>query len=738
MWLFASTLVLSASLVFTVQPMFAKMVLPRLGGTPAVWNTCVVFFQLTLLAGYAYTHATIRWCGVRRQAWVHLVVLAIPILFLPIAIGPQWQPPPTAQPVYWLLLLLAAVAGPPFFVVSTTAPLLQRWFVETGHPQAADPFFLYAASNLGSLGALLAYPFMIEPFLTLQAQSRIWEAGYVMLVAGVSACAWVMRGSGGDGAFPFVSTASAAPAERDSHPAPVSWRTRGRWVALAAVPSSLMLSVTTYVSTDVAAVPLLWVVPLALYLLTFVIAFARRPLIGFGWLRTLFPLIVLLPAITIVMRSTPPLAGIPLHFLAFFAAALVCHGRLAQSRPSAHQLTEFYVWMSAGGAVGGLFNTLIAPLIFVTTAEYPLGLVAVCLLGLPAGRSNGAPVRWRPFLVDLLVAAVVAGLTWALLSLAQLRAPDGAEWLSFGRTFAIPLALALACWRRPSRFALALGAVLLANHVYGGTTFPVLHAERTFFGQHVVTDRGGFRFLRHGTTTHGAQPHADQLRCEPTTYYARTGPIGQLFGSFVGAEARQQIGVIGLGTGSMAAYARPGQQWTFFEINPAVVALSEGRYFTYLTECAADARVTIGDARRRISEAPDASFDVLVFDAFSSDAVPVHLMTLEALELYLRKLSAHGVLAFHISNRYLDLVPVFESLAKRLGLVALAQFNTASPADERRISQYSSRWVILARTSSDFGDVARDPRWTPLQSDPAMSVWTDDFSNITRTIIWGW
>jgi len=734
--LYTCTLLLSASLIFLVQPMFAKMVLPRLGGTPAVWNTCVVFFQLTLLGGYAYTHLTVQWLGVRRQAVLHLLVLTLPVFFLPIAIGPQWQPPASDDPVYWLLMVLAAVVGLPFFAASTSAPLLQRWFAETDHPQAKDPFFLYAASNVGSLGALLAYPIVVEPFLTLHTQSRSWAVGYLVLVVCVAACASVMWRAAGKG--PRPAPTSVVGNVDVIRPVSVSWRSRASWLALAAVPSSLMLSVTTYISTDIAAVPLMWIAPLALYLLTFIIVFARKPRVSFAWLKNLFPLIVMLPAITMVMRNTPPLAGIPLHFLAFFSAALVCHGRLAASRPRAEHLTEFYLWMSIGGALGGLFNTLVAPMVFVTTAEYPLGLVAACLLSLPVGALSSTSSRWRPLLLDVLAAASVAGLTWALLSLAQLRQPGAEEWMAFGRTFAIPFALALACWRRPSRFALVFGAILLANHAFIRTTYPVLHAERTFFGQHQVSDRGAFRMLTHGTTSHGSQAQAPGLRCEPTTYYARTGPVGQLFGTFIGERTREHIGIIGLGTGSMAAYARPGQHWTFFEINPAVVRFAEGQYFTFLTECMENYSIDIGDARRRLAEAKDGAFDVLVFDAFSSDAIPVHLVTLEALELYLRKLSTHGVMAFHVSNRYLDLGPVLGAVAARLGCVAFIQSDAAQPAETLRIGKNASSWVILARSTADVSEIAADPRWSPLDAHTEDALWTDDFSNVVRTIRREW
>jgi hypothetical protein len=726
--LFTATLLLSSALVFFVQPMFAKMVLPRLGGTPAVWNTCVVFFQLMLLAGYAYSHVTIRWLGVRRQAVLHLLILAAPLTLIPIMIAPEWQPPATSNPILWLLSVLAVAVGLPFFAVSTTAPLLQRWFADTDHRLAGDPFFLYAASNVGSLGALLAYPVIVEPLLPLQAQSRLWAAGYVLLVLAVGACALAL--------WRAPRAAVPEPVTGDRPITAVSWRTRGMWLAFSFVPSSLMLSMTTYVSTDIAAVPLLWVAPLALYLLTFVIAFARRTFRVFRWLQQLFPVIIIFPAVTMVMRNTPPLAGIPVHYFAFFTAALVCHSRLARLRPGAQHLTEFYLWMSIGGALGGLFNTLVAPVIFVSTAEYPLGLFAACWLSIPPVTAASDTIRkWRPVLLDALVAGVVFGITWGLLKYAESR-QSSIEWMAFGRTFAIPFALALACWRRPSRFALVFGAVLMANHVDKAVDSSDVHVERTFFGPHRVSDQNGFRYLSHGTTYHGAQAFDQNLRCEPTTYYARTGPIGQLFTSFVGAGAKNSIGIIGLGTGSMAPYARPGQRWTFFEINPKVIEFSEGRYFTFLTECIRDYTIRLGDARLRLAEAPDGSFDVLVFDAFSSDAIPVHLITLEALEMYMRKLSPHGVLAFHISNRYLDLGPVLGALARRLGLVAHDESDSELPIERQRISKFAARWVILAREVTDFGDLAYDSRWKDVAADSGARVWTDDFTNILETIRW--
>ena len=737
--LFGSTLFLSALLLFLVQPMFAKMVLPRLGGTPAVWNTCVVFFQLTLLAGYVYTHATVRWLGVRRQALLHVAVLALPLLLLPIRLDPHWQPPPTANPVYWLLMVLTVVAGLPFLVVSTSAPLLQRWYAATGHTGASDPFFLYAASNLGSLGALFAYPTVIEPLLKVQNQSRLWAWGYAALAVAIAACAGVTWRSTGRSVAEGTERPAASPSP--------AWGTRLLWLGLSAVPSSLMLSVTTYVSTDIASVPLLWVVPLALYLLTFVIAFARRPPVSWLLVSDLFPLIVLLPATVMVLRDTPPLGGIPLHFAAFFAAALLCHGRLASSRPSAEHLTEFYVWLSLGGALGGMFNTLVAPLVFKTVAEYPLGLVAACLLRqVPArpatdghGGASGTSGRaaWRPIAGDVLAVLALFAVTWAVLAAADAWSRSDAEWIYFGRTFAVPFAVCLVLSKRPSRFALAIGAVLYASSSYDWTKRPVLSSERTFFGLHQVVDRGNFLSLINGTTSHGSQAKAASARCEPTAYYGRTSPVGQLFGTFVGTHTRRRIGSIGLGAGTLAAYSQRGQAWTFFEINPAIRQIAEsGVYFTYLRACIGDYTIELGDARQSLARAPAHSYDVLVFDAFSSDAIPVHLITLEAIEGYLEKLTPGGVLVFHISNRYLDLGPVLGAVANRLGLTALIQSQDRLSREATSTGMFESTWVVMARSAEDLGDVALDPRWKPLAADRDAPLWTDDFSDIVSILNW--
>ena len=390
---FGLTLFVSSVLLFLVQPMVGKMILPSLGGTPAVWNTCMVFFQAALLGGYAYAHASVNWLGVRRQAALHLILLFIPLAVLPIVIGQDATPPTRGNPVFWLLGQLAWRVGLPFFVVSTSAPLLQRWFADTGHPAAKDPYFLYAASNLGSFLALLAYPLVVEPTLHLESQSVVWAGGYGALIGLILICAIVVwRSRSGGGTNP-VGQDEALSGDLPATSAPTPGR-RLRWVLLALVPSSLMLGVTTHVTTDLAPVPLLWIIPLALYLLTFVFVFARKPPISHALMLRVFPFAIVPAAILVVLVELPPVPDVVLvlvQLVTFFVAAMVCHGELVASRPAAGHLTEFYLWMSVGGVLGGLFNAVISPVLFNSLIEYPLMLVAACLALGVRGQGRGKP-----------------------------------------------------------------------------------------------------------------------------------------------------------------------------------------------------------------------------------------------------------------------------------------------------------------------------------------------------------
>jgi spermidine synthase len=723
--LFALTLFVSSALLFLVQPMFAKLVLPLLGGTPTVWNTCVVFFQAMLLLGYAYAHATTRWLGVKRQAALHVVVVLLPALVLPIALGANWEPPTDRNPMAWLLGVLLISVGLPFFVVSSTAPLLQKWFSTTRHKSAADPYFLYMASNAGSMLALLSYPVLLEPTLRLQEQSALWTAGYGAMALLIVACVAVVHFTAAGA--PSSSRAPSVPLDPASSGAP-SPTLRLRWIALAAVPSSLMLGVTTFLSTDIAAVPLLWIVPLALYLGTFIVAFSA----GAGRVQPvvdrLLPLVLLPLVLLLVTQITQPASLVmPLHVLAFGVLALVCHLELAASRPSTAHLTEFYLWISVGGLLGGLFNTILAPLVFVSIAEYPIAIVLACLLRVTRqGHATSPPRGW-------LTVVAAGALVLAAGALAQRWSLDSRMWLAM---LGAALMVSFTVSRHATYFAAAVAVMLAAGVFAGPNAGDGLHAERTFFGVYRVTNDsdGQYRSLYHGTTLHGRQSRDPAREEEPLTYYHRSGPIGQVLTALAGPLERGHIGAVGLGTGSLAAYAGPQQRWTFYEIDPAVVRIAKDpRFFTYLHHARAAISIVQGDARLALKSAAPSGHDLLILDAFSSDAIPVHLITREALQVYENALAAHGVLAFHISNRHLSILPVLARLAAERSLTALTQFDVSAPQDTAT-GKTSSQWVVMARSADDLLTLATDARWARPDVSPDARVWTDDFSNIVSVI----
>ncbi len=718
---FAATLFVSALLLFWVQPMFTKMVLPLLGGAPAVWNTAMLFFQAMLLAGYAYAHLTSRFLRFRWQVLLHLVVLTVAILTLPLGVAEGWSPPSSGTPVPWLIGLYGVSVGLPFFAISATAPLLQRWFSHTGHETAEDPYFLYAASNVGSILALFAYPVVMEPMLTLDGQSWAWTIGYAALCVMIATCAVKVFRRVGD--FQMPRGEAAAPAEAPG------WRRRAHWVFLAFVPSSLLLGVTTHITTDVAAAPFLWVIPLALYLLTFVLTFARRPPLPHHRLLQIHPFVMVVGA-AFFWAHNPFYLLLPLHLLVFFVAAMVCHGELIGRRPAASHLTEFYFWMSFGGMLGGVFNALLAPMLLDSIAEYPLVLALACLARpWPRDKMRAARrIDWlAPVLVGLflLVADIILG---------QSVTPDSntAIILLF---IVLPL-LAVLSRHRPGGLALGVGTLLVFGPIvmHGGET---LVRDRSFFGVYSVRSEqaGAFHILMHGTTHHGGQYRDADRRRLPTAYYYPTGPVGRLFDALNEARPPRRVGVIGLGSGALSCYRRDGQMWTFYEIDPAVTALAQDlRYFHHLAECAPGARVVHGDARLSLEAEPDAQYDLLISDAFSSDSIPVHLVTREALQLFVRKLTEDGVLVINISNRNIDLEPVLGELAEQIGLSARI-FHFRPSAEEKANSALNASWVVMTRPGDDtFLD--GDEGWRPMRRDPGTRPWTDDYSNIVGALRW--
>jgi SAM-dependent methyltransferase len=765
--LYALTLFTGATLLFVMQPMVGKMILPLLGGTPAVWSTCMVFFQAALLGGYAYAHALTSRLRPSRQVLVHVVALALPFAVLPLAVNPHLLRGGEANPILDVLALLSLSVGLPFLVVSATAPLLQKWFTHTEHPAARDPYFLYAASNLGSMLALLGYPTLVEPRLHLQGsswltQTTLWSLGYAGLAGLTALCALALWWKPALEPVPVSAEAATAPAPPEERP---RWARRLYWIVLAFVPSSLLLGVTTYITTDLAAVPLLWVLPLAIYLLTFILAFGRWPrLLHFLVVRLALPLTLVV--IFLMVSALPERIWVIVlwHFGLFFVLALACHGALALDRPGSRHLTEFYLLISVGGVLGGLFNALVAPVVFSSLIEYPLMMVLACvLLAAAEGAALGLGTGARRALLAVAAAAALALVLYSesatlrvdfafLERVLDVGADRVSDWLDPAERLANklliygpPLAVAWFLRRRPLHLGVALASILLISGFVDARNNDQIRQSRSFFGVLRISrdrDPKGYTELRHGTTLHGRQSLEPSRRAEPLSYYQRKGPVGQLFAELDRRAGSVHMAVVGLGTGTLAAYARPGDRITFYEIDRLVRDIAfDPAYFTYATDArdrGVTMRLELGDARIRMEavrrDRPEERYDVILVDAFSSDAIPVHLLTREALRLYFDLLAPRGILALHISNRYLRLEPVVAALAEDGRYARMLQDGGTDDIP----GAVEASWAILARRTEDFGDLASDSRWTEtrLDAEPAVAAWTDDFHNLLSVFKW--
>jgi len=747
--LYTLTLFLSAFLLFAVQPMFTKMVLPLLGGSAAVWNTAVVFFQGTLLLGYFYAHLSTRHLGPRAQAIVHVVVLLTGFVFLPFAVA-GWTPPAEGLQIPWLIGLLAVSIGLPFFAVSATAPLLQKWFAHTDHAAADDPYFLYGGSNLGSLAALLLYPFLVEPLLGLRAQGRAWTGGYALLVLAIGTCGLVLVRRW----RPVVATAGAEGGSGEHRlVAHVDWKLRLQWLVLSVVPSALLLGTTLHMSTGIASAPFLWVLPLALYLLTFVLAFARK---GPGAFRVVVWCHAVVLACLAALFEEPELwALLLIHTLAMFFTAWVCHERLAKLRPVAAHLTEFYLWMSIGGVVGGILASIVAPLVFDGVYEYPLALLAGLLLR-PRPKAGSGRARVLGLVLDL----GLPGLLFLMLAQGWWQSLFGG-WGGSGVSEVLPegvvgtpgpdrylqasLIVALILLStRPLRFCLGFVAVLLhVSPLALGMTQPgasddLVYRARSFFGVYRVhelkTPLGRFHFLMNGGVLHGGQNLDRPLA--PTTYYTREGPVGQFFTVLKDLRPPvEHIGVVGLGVGAVAPYLNYGQHLTYFEIDALDEEIArDPELFTYLPDKGDQIDVKIGDGRLQLEKEPDGSFGAIIVAAFSGDAIPVHLLTQEALDLYVRKLRPGGLVLFNVTNTYLDLMPVLGNQVAASGLHARFSRDVMPM---RTAGGSKADYVVVARRAEElarFGNLV--PRWPVLEPDPSTGLWTDDFSDILEVLRW--
>jgi hypothetical protein len=715
---FTLAVFVSAALLFITEPMFGKMVLPLLGGSPAVWTTCMLFFQGALLLGYLYAHIGPRWLGLGRHTVLHIVLLALCLFVLPIGVAETAGAFRFEHPKLWLLWILTLSLGAPFVLLSSTGPLLQVWFSKTSHQQAENPYFLYAASNAGSLLGLLSYPFLLEPMIPLKGQARLWSFGYVLTVLLVALSA------------SYLQTSSPQEANRSLSPdatSRIGARAALRWTMLAFVPSSFFLALTTHLTTDVASVPLLWVIPLVLYLLSFTMVFGRYTIAPHSVLMRWQPIgLIALAVIDFWGPSASSPWLLPLHLIVFFITALVCHGELAASRPPASRLTDFYLYVAAGGVLGGMFNALVAPALFHSVFEYPLTLLVACAVR-PRLVDPTAP---RRFVWD--AALILSGC--AMLVATREAIGDRPIISVVLVASALAAVVCLRMSRDPIRFTLAVGSVVVAGVFIRETQGGILLKERNFFGVREVREdtRHRIRVLMHGTTKHGAQSTDPARRREPTSYYDRQGPLGDFFSAMPSFPGRKAA-VIGLGTGGLAAYAGTGEEWTFYEIDPDIVRLArDDRYFTYLQDTPAAVEVIVGDGRLAIAKAASHYYDLIVIDAFSSDAIPLHLLTLEALLVYRSKLSEHGVLLFHLSNRYLDLEPVLGRLIQSTGLSGLVRANTNLSRQEIESGSDQSIWAAVAGPGSSLGGLRENARWRPLRILQEVSLWTDDFSNIFK------
>jgi SAM-dependent methyltransferase len=744
--LFVLTVFSSAALVFMVQPMVAKLVLPLLGGSPSVWNTSMAFFQIALLAGYFYAHLLQRIPSVRGQAIAHLTALVVAAVALPLRVNELAGPPSSDHPNLWLLGVLTLSIGAPFAVLSATAPLVQAWHARTiGASQGKEPYALYAASNLGSLIALLAYPIVVEPLSPLAGQRYGWSAGYGLFVLIIGALAvMVSRVRAAD----VVPTQAATPRP--------SWRTRAVWVLLAAIPSSLMLGVSTYITTDVASAPFLWVLPLALYLTTFIIAFQDRPAIS--------------PATTLILQAAAIAACVAflpfrasffglqlfIHLAAFFLTALMCHQRLVARRPDPAHLTEFYLCLSLGGVVGGAFNAFLAPVIFNDVWEYPIILALSCLVR-PWGDLNKVPTwNWTMLVVGMLAAvATPVAVTFAsshVTTETVVGTFDQAELFDMAMKALLALAVISAFLvRRHALFFFLLIAVMSYAAETAADRTDTRQSWRSFFGvlklsqTYVPSLEGRVKMLAHGTTLHGAQAQNPAYACKPMVYYTPATPIGQVFTTEQAAKPGLRIGAVGLGTGSVAGYVRATDHLTFFEIDPLVVRVANDPVnFSYTTLCAKSlVDYVVGDARLTVARQPDASFDILLIDAFSSDAVPAHLLTVEAVQGYLRKLKPDGILILHLSNRNLDLMHPAQAVARAAGGYAMAQNYRPDEDDPKGTWESPEDALIVARSREALAAYAADGRWR--DADPFKArPWTDDYTNLAGALYanlkgrWSW
>lgn len=731
---FSLTLLLSAALLFSVQPMFSKMILPLLGGTPAVWNTAMLFFQVMLLAGYAYAHETTKYLSVRTQGILHIGLLVLFFFVLPFFISHDWQPPAEQDPTLWQLSLMASTVGGPFFVLAASAPMLQRWFTNTDHKDANNPYFLYGASNLGSMGALLAYPTIVEPLLSTSEQTQAWKYGYLILIALIILCQTLSTN--------FKTNNKEKTYTKNII---ITWKLRLYWLTLAFIPSSLMLGVTTFITVDIAAVPLLWVIPLALYVSTFIIVFARKPIISYETtLKIQAVFFIFLIAQLVGHIPLDVVYIISLHLILFFFCALSCHTELAHSKPDPNNLTEFYLVMSLGGALGGFFNAIIAPKFFVIPIEYAIVLTMAAAMRFSSDNEKRIHKTLQKIKNNFKTRGIdcisslpsIFAFLLVLMTMYSYAMNNTAVWSVCGTIAAICAAYFM---DKRWPFALCIGFVLLfftPGYIsLKEEGYKTLYRSRNFYGVTRIIDFKNIeRSLLNGTTSHGTQALTEKFRLSPISYYYKNTPINDAFRWLDQKQGKQNIAVVGLGVGVTACFYKKERRFDYYEINPEVVNIAQNKnFFTYLSDCGSPYNIILGDGRLTIQKAADHSYDMIVLDAFTSDNIPAHLLTTEAIQLYIQKLKPNGILLLHISNRYLNLEPVIAAIAKNINIPAYGTINLGGSIPDSELKYYPSHYASLSK-NNEYLKYLEKRSWSKAIENKSIKAWTDQFSNIVTAI----
>lgn len=757
--LFALTVFLGAFLLFQVQPLIGKYILPWFGGGPGVWTTCLMFFQAVLLGGYAYAHFSTTHLKRRTQGWLHAGLLVLALVTLPIIPAVHWKPAGNTEPIVRILLLLTTSIGLPYFVLSATGPLLQRWFSLT-FPETS-PYRLYSLSNAGSLLALLSYPFLVEPLLNRSTQAWIWSAGLGVFAILCWVCARRMISAPEAPRHEQAAGASSSEDRVDAPDAPPPAGMRLLWVAFASIASVLLIATTNQLSQDIAVIPFLWVLPLVIYLLSFILCFDHP-----RWYRRGLFAGMLVIGVVAVCRILQTESGTSLKFqlasygATLFAACMICHGELYRIRPAPRHLTSFYLHIATGGALGGVLVGVVAPLLLDRYAELQAGLWALSyLLGVVCLRDRARDIA-QAAAIGALVSAVLLPayrIDWTDGLRESIAAYPGSFALTYKdhwmliALFVAALILAFAGgWRRIARdwrprmggfvmmLSVGLGIffIIQLHHAVGST----IAASRNFYGTlrvyEEMPDReyGRNTKLVHGVITHGLQFWNPVQSRWPTTYYGETSGVGLAIKHLSRPEGSRRIGLVGLGTGTLAAYGRKGDHLRIYEINPAVEAIAR-KHFTFLAESEAGVDVILGDARlsmeRELAADSPQNFDLLALDAFSSDSIPIHLLTREAMETYLRHLARDGIIAVHISNRYLDLQPVVEKLADTFHLASV----TINDESEDSWWIFRTKWTLLARDPALLADSELQDKASPRSSKTdTMPAWTDDHASLIHAL----